>query len=480
VDGHLQPWTLLGPRRVTSPGDGTRRESNRASDTALPGRLSWAAWLATFRVAMRIRMSAVSLAIALLPAPARAASPSQPAQSAQPVAVQVPEASPGPIEPDEHGVVAQVPPGPSTHRLWVGDRLFRHSILFDGDSGRALGMVDTTFNLGGVAPYPNPVRGEIYVVEAVYDRGHRGRRTDYVTIYDNELLVPIGEIELPTKSAEVGHGIALAAVLDGGRFLAIFNQTPATSVTVVDLAARRFAGEIQTAGCGLIYPVGERRFGMLCGDGSALTVELSEDGASAVSRRGDRFFDVVEDPLTEKGVRDGEAWLFSSFEGNLYRIDFSKDVPVADAPWPLTTASERAAGYRIGGNQHLALHRGSRRLYSLVHQGGPGSHKDAAENIWVYDADRHERIQTIHVDSLLPEFLRPYIGIESGSWKDVLLDLVMPNPGVHSIVVTQDDEPLLFARNNEVGAIAILDAMTGTQLRAIEEAGISGGVMRLP
>ena len=68
---------------------------------------------------------------------------------------------------DPHGVVESVRPELGPHALWVGDRLFRHSILFDGDSGQALGMVDITWTLGGVAPHTSHSRREVYVVEPV-------------------------------------------------------------------------------------------------------------------------------------------------------------------------------------------------------------------------------------------------------------------------------------------------------------------------
>ena len=65
----------------------------------------------------------------------------------------------------------------------------------------------------------------------------------------------------------------------------------------------------------------------------------------------------MQDPLTEKGVRDGARWLFASFEGKLQVVDFSGEQPIAAPAWPLFTDAERQAGWRIGGMQHLALHR---------------------------------------------------------------------------------------------------------------------------
>jgi methylamine dehydrogenase heavy chain len=256
------------------------------------------------------------------------------------------------IEPDEHGKVAILPPATGAHWVWVPDRLFRHAQLFDGDTGNALGTLDGTFSLSGPAPLFSHKRGEIYLVDQVYARGHRGERKDYVTIYDATTLAVRGDVEIPPRSSGIGHGYATAAVLDDERFLVVFNQDPANSVSVVDLETRQFVEEIVIGGCACVYPVGGRRFGTLCGNGTAIEVELDADGHKARATRSEKFFDVVQDPLTEKGVRDGSRWLFASFEGQLQPVDFSKEQPVAEPAWPLFTDTEHQASWRIGGMKH--------------------------------------------------------------------------------------------------------------------------------
>ncbi len=51
---------------------------------------------------------------------------------------------------------------------------------------------------------------------------------------------------------------------------------------------------------------------VLCGDGTAITVHLKENGELDRIVRSTSFFDVVADPITVKGVRDGSTWWFSS------------------------------------------------------------------------------------------------------------------------------------------------------------------------
>lgn len=388
----------------------------------------------------------------------------------------------GEITPDEFEQVTKLPSGPRDHWVWVSDRLLRHNQLFDGDTGRALGTLDVSISLAGRLPLTSRELGELYIVESIYSRGHRGTRADYVTIYDAETLAYKDEIEIPPLAAETGGSVALTAMLDGGRFLLVYNQSP-QSVTVVDVKLRRVASSVEAAGCACVYPTGERSFGMLCGDGTAVQVLLDAEGRESRLLRSEKFFDVVADPLTEKGVRSGKRWLFASFEGYLHEVDFSGESPKPVDRWSLFTDEERAESWRVGGVQHLALHERSGELYSIVHKGGAGTHKDPGVDIWVYDVAERKRIRAIKAPGLMLAFVRPMLGIERHSfWFRALayLETVFGGPGVHTVVVTQDAEPLLFVRNSDIGAVGVVDARTGVTLREIEEVGVSGANMAVP
>ena len=378
------------------------------------------------------------------------------------------------------GDVAELPSEMGAHWVWASDSVLKRSALFDADTGRMLGMVNGGEGVSPLHPHVSRTRREVYVVETVYSRGHRGERTDLVTIYDAVTLSVAGEIVIPPRRADNGNGVAIAALLDGDRFLVVLNQNPGTSVSVVDLEARAFAGEIATPGCALVLPAGARRFGMLCGDGTAEAITLDESGQESARARSEHFFDATHDPLTEKGVRDGAHWRFASFEGLLHEIDFASDKPLPATPWSLFTDVDRAEGWRIGGLQHLALHAPSGRLYSAVHQGGPGSHKDAGPEVWVYDLSARARVQRIEMANLTAAFLRPRLGIEAGSLPDRVLSAVLPNPGADTLAVTRDDAPLLLAGERESGAVGVYDATTGEHLRDLHETGIGGGLLVVP
>jgi methylamine dehydrogenase heavy chain len=279
---------------------------------------------------------------------------------------------------------------------------------------------------------------------------------------------------------DTGTGIALTGMLDGDRFVVVMNQSPGASVSVVDVENRVLAAEIQTQGCAGVFPAGPHLFGTLCGDGTVMSVHLTDDGKLDHIARSQRFFDPVEDPVTEKGARDGSTWWFVSFEGMLHEIDFSGDAPAPRPSWSLFSESERAAGKRVGGAQHIAYHPGTRRLYSIVHEGGPGSHKDPGADIWVYDVPSKKKVDAFEAPNLIAAFLGPQAGFSAESTTGKVLNFLLPNLGVHSIAVTRDATPLLFYRNKDLGAVGVLDALTGEHLRDIEETGIAGTLLVVP
>ena len=356
-----------------------------------------------------------------------------------------------PVEPA--GVVEELgQTGP--HWVWVNDMAFfafpdGKAFLVDGDSGKLLGMLSTGFSFTGILL---PMSGElIYSPETYFSRGSRGTRTDVVTLYDARRLQPVEEIEIPPKRASIMPMPGAQALTDDDRFLLIYNFTPAQSVTVVDAHSRKFVGEIETAGCALVYPTGPRGFFSLCGDGALLETTLTDGGTLARHARTAEFIDVLNDPLSEKGVRRGDTWLFASFEGVLHPLRTTAAGVQAEPTWPLFTPQELAQHWRTGGLQHLAVHNASGRLFAVVHQGGPETHKELGAQVWVYDLASHKRVQTISA--------RNKIG---------------------SIQVSQDSQPLLFACSLESNSLDIYDATSGKYLRTVDALGHTPTILVLP
>lgn len=359
-----------------------------------------------------------------------------------------------PLPADPLGAIASIPAA-SAHWVWVNDFVFPHmtdgqALLVDGDSGHFLGMLSTGFGFSRLVIAHDGKT--IFSPETYFSRGTRGTRTDVVTMYDPARLAPVGEIVIPPKRSSNMPMMADSEFTDDGRFLLIYNFTPAQSVTVVDARSRSFVGEIETAGCALVYPTGARSFFSICADGSLLNVHLDDEGQARSRDRTGHMFDVAKDPVTEKAVRVGNTWQFVSYGGVMYPIQIAKDGGLTSgAQWSLLSAADQAQKWRPGGLQQLAAHAGLNRLYAIMHRGGPETHKDPGKEVWVYDLAKHTRIQRISMKN------------DSGA-----------------IQVTHDAQPLLFSAFIESTTLDVYDATTGQWLRSVEHVGTTPTILVTP
>lgn len=377
---------------------------------------------------------------------------------------------------DPMGEVVSLPAQPGPHWLWVGDALLRRAAIVDGDSGAFLGQVPG--GVGIIAPLRARDGREIYLAETYYARGTRGARTDLVTVRDATTLQPLAEIEIPPKRGEYTAWVGGSALSDDGRFVAVSNMNPATSISVVDVAERRFAGEVETPGCALVYAAGPRRFFSLCGDGTALVVTLGERGEVLSKTKTERFFDAGGDPVMEKPVRRGDEWLFVSFAGVVHPVDVSGDALRFGETWKLLGDAD--AGWHVGGMQNLALHAPTGRLYALMNQATSGTHKEPGKEVWVFDLAKRERVQRIPLRSPVATLVAEQAKVAPGGTADWLLHAVLPNDGLERIAVTQDGAPLLFAASGFPSTLAVYDATTGDHLRDVKEIGIATSLLQLP
>ncbi|MEO8601882.1 MAG: amine dehydrogenase large subunit [bacterium] len=387
------------------------------------------------------------------------------------------------VAPESTGKVEVLPQPPHPHWVWTADLVLQRTALMDVDSGRFLGMINGGY--GTIMPLFSHTRPEIYVPATYYSRGTHGTRTDVVEIYDPATLGLIGEVEIPPKRATNGIAVGHAALSDDDRFVAVFDWTTGTALSIVDTAQRRLAAEIATPGCSLVYAAGRRRFLSLCADGSAFTVTLNDDGQEASRAVSPPFFDPKLDPITEKAVRVGNTWLFVSFNGVIHPVDVAAAELSFGEPWPLFNSDDHAEGWRIGGSQHLAAHVQSGRLYALVHRGGVDTHKDPGEEVWVYDIASHRRLQRIALrNSGFTVYGFPITGSTAmpqaiNSLLDWLLDHMAPAL-VGFITVTQDDAPRLVAASQFSGSLGVYDGLSGEFVRRVGPTGWTSDVLQAP
>lgn len=346
-------------------------------------------------------------------------------------------------------------PEPTPHRLYISDIAINHIIdgrlhVIDGDGLKYLGMIATGYAGNATLSLD---RKEVYVATTYYSRLSRGERSDVVDIHDAQTLEHKGEIAIPARHAQALPYKGLNRPSSDGRWLFVQNATPASSVTVVDLKARKFAAEIPTPGCWIVIPsqTDGSRFATLCGDGTLQGITLNDNGSLKSRIRSARFFHPDEDPVFVQADNIGDRHFFVSYKGQVHAADLSGEEPKVEAPWPLASGAEARKGWRPGGYQLLAVHRKSGRLFVAMHAGGgEGSHKNPAREIWVFDLEKKKRVAKL------------------------------PGHNAIAIAVSQTDQPKLFAIDGMNMGLATFDAGDKPRfLKRMEQIGEAATLMEL-
>ncbi len=342
-------------------------------------------------------------------------------------------------------------------------------VLFDADTAEYKTYIAT-----GMMPslQQSPDGRELYVADTYLDGPERLRR-DVVSIYDTRDYSLSSKIELPENRRALMAPHARTALIDGGRFLVLFNFTPGTGITVIDTSARSVVGEIATPGCALVYPTGARGVSMLCGDGRLLTLHLDSNGHLAKRISSEPFFDPDVDPVIENATALGSTWYFPSYSGDVYPVDLSGDEPVFHEPWPLVDHDEEPANFLMaflsggkagpwlpGGAQLISAHAARGELFVLMHpvawSGGEGDHIFPGAEVWVYDAAAKVRTRRLALQGL-------------GA----------------AVFVTADDRPLMLVSGIDpdslqsesivpsISTLEVYDAATGEYLRQLTDMGFT-------
>lgn len=291
--------------------------------------------------------------------------------------------------------------GNASHRIYVMDSVFQHLTesrlnIYDGDTGKFLGMVPTSYN--GHMQVSRDGKN-IYTMTTYHERVTRGKRTDVVEIWDGSALTFKKEIVIPAKRAQALNYNGIFRQTTDGEFIVLQNATPATSITVVDVAKEKFASEItSTAGCWSVIPLPNkpRSFMTICGDGTLLSINLDAEGKAASQHRSSPMFPVRDDPIfIAPGLLADKAH-FVSFHGNVYTASLDGSEIKLEPVWSLLNEADKAKGWVPGGYNLIDVEHVNKRLYVFMHPDGKeGSHKNPAAEIWVYDLTSKTRIARV-------------------------------------------------------------------------------------
>ena len=241
-----------------------------------------------------------------------------------------------------------------------------------------------------------PQRSELLVAETYYSRGVRGDRTDVVTIYDLDTLAAKAEIVLPNNS----RGINVTQkgnfrLSNDGELLFVFDFTPASGVTIIDLGSRSIVNTIETPGCMLIYPSGPRGFATLCSDGTMLGIDLDEDGQISGEFETESFNDIDNHPMFMKSTRIGDIEYWPTFSGRLQSVVLGGGTPQPIKQWDFVgDADFLPSGWQVITSDVNGL------IYILMREGaGVGDHKFGGREVWVLDPVAEEVVSRLKFDS---------------------------------------------------------------------------------
>jgi methylamine dehydrogenase heavy chain len=273
------------------------------------------------------------------------------------------------------------------NRVYVVDPALPHMVdgrvyVLDAADLSVKGMLEAGFAGMMVAA---PEKHRVYVATTFFERLTRGKRTDVIQVFDDQTLKVVDEIPITTHRAQALSYRNLFQPSSDGKFLFVQDATPATSVSVVDIASKHEL-EVATPGCYGIYPALTRqlRFATLCGDGTIGTYTISANLRSSERKTSAKIFDATADPLFIHAERDQDGYVFLSFKGKLLRS--SVDGETATINETLDVISSDATDWAPGGYQPFTFDPKSGVAYLLMHSGNKeGAHKDPSGEIWAYD-----------------------------------------------------------------------------------------------
>lgn len=340
-------------------------------------------------------------------------------------------------------VVTADPPSPGWFYVDGGWEMAGTSI-FDGESGRMKGMVETR-RLADFAP--DPAGRYYYVAETIWSKGDRGTRQDMVSVYDARTLKLLTEIAIPGRIL-IGSRKNNFIISDDGKWGYVYNLDPASSVNIVDLTKRKFFRNVELPGCASMMPNPGTGFSALCSDGSVATVRLT--GGKPEITHSEPFFSASEDPVFDNYAYDAlkKEAVFLTYTGLVYTAKVGP-APTVSKPFSL----QAAAGLRVGdakpldinwlpgGRQPMALHRPSGHLFVLMHMGEYWSHKAPGTEIWEIDLAAQKLVKRVPLKS-----------------------------AANNIAITQTDKPMILVNDGQMNAV-ILDVATWEEKHKIENAG---------
>ncbi|MAY15354.1 MAG: hypothetical protein CMI06_08460 [Oceanospirillaceae bacterium] len=258
----------------------------------------------------------------------------------------------------------------------------------------------------------------VYVLSDFAKRITYGPVESVVQVYDVDTLSRKKEIIVPNKAVKAIGMTQLLELSADEKLLYVQNATPATSVSVIDIAAGEVITEVPTPGCYGVYPALKgSSFSTPCGTGQLKTFTLK--GKEYSVEASGKLFDVDADPIYIHSERrkNGEL-ILTTFGGALYLADDSGKTVKIKEKLQVNTGIE--GDWAPGGYAITAYSSTLDMVFMLMHSGAyDGSHKNGSEEIWAYSLKKKKLISR------------------------------SPAPHMVALSVTEGKTPVLFGSNEE-------------------------------
>ncbi len=334
-------------------------------------------------------------------------------------------------------------PAPDARRVYVTDpahfAVTTQTFTIDGNEGKVLGMVDGGFLVNPFAATDGSYFG---IASTVYSRVAKGKRDDYVEVYDSKSHEVIADIDIPQSRFLIGTYPWLTTVTPDNKSLLFYQFTPSPQVGLVDIENKKFVRMLDVPDCYHIFPQSNDTFFMHCRAGTMAKVTFDKDGKVEVKES--QPFHGEEEYLINTpafSMKAGQL-VWPTYDGKIFLVDISSGEAKFGNHFDVFTPEEKKQNWRVGGWLPVAYHRDSGEIYLLGDQRAKWTHKYPSRFVFVHDAKTGKRLRKLELGR-----------------------------DIDSIAVSQDANPQLYALSTGEKTLFILDSQTGKEQHAVTHLG---------
>lgn len=334
-------------------------------------------------------------------------------------------------------------PAPDSRRIYVTDpahfAVTTQHFTIDGNNGKVLGMVDGGFLANPFAASDGSYFG---IASTVYSRVAKGKRDDYIEVYDPKTHEVIADIDIPESRFLVGTYPWMTTVTPDNKSLLFYQFTPSPQVGLVDIENKKFVRMLDVPDCYHIFPSSNDTFFMHCRSGTMAKVTYDKEGKVDVKEtspfHGEDEY-LINTPAFS--LKAGQI-VWPTYEGKIFLVDISSGEAKFGNHFDVFTEEEKKDNWRVGGWLPVAYHRETGHVYLLGDQRAKWTHKYPSRFVLVHDIKTGKRVRKLELGR-----------------------------DIDSIAVSQDSNPQLYALSTGEKTLFILDAETGKEQHTVSELG---------